>query len=155
MIIYPPEGTPEPLLTDQRQDHQQKHPAERYLDAEHAPTRASSEAVDGRPAPAGMTSAPVTLAATMLPLPGGADGIHCVSGILLLTACAIHLIWHERWIKAVILDKPKSLTPTLCRRRLFWGMLLSGFLCGLSGLVTLSLGHIFLSQSVFNQKSTY
>jgi hypothetical protein len=87
----------------------------------------------------------VFLAATILPLPGGAGGIHCIAGILLLITCGIHLMWHGQWIKAVILNKPKKITPTLRRqRRLFWATLLSGLLCGLSGLVSLFLGHNFL-----------
>jgi len=88
---------------------------------------------------------PILLAATILPLPGGADGIHCVGGMLLLTACVIHLIWHRRWIKAVVLGRPTNITPALRRqRRLFWAMLLSGLLCGSSGLNTLLFAHAFL-----------
>jgi ABC-type uncharacterized transport system permease subunit len=90
----------------------------------------------------------ILLAATMLSLPNGADAIHCVGGIFLLIGCGIHLARHGYWIKAVILETPKSITPALHRqRRLFWGMFLSGSLCGLSGLVSLLLihePHIFL-----------
>jgi hypothetical protein len=81
----------------------------------------------------------VLLAATMLSLPGGADAIHCVGGILLLIGCGVHLALHRRWIKAVILKTPKNITPMLrSQRRLFWGLFLSGTLCGLSGLISLS-----------------
>jgi hypothetical protein len=84
----------------------------------------------------------ILLAATMLSIPGGADAIHCVGGIFLLIGCGVHLALHGRWIKAVILDTPKDVTPTLRRqRRLFWGMLLSGFVCGLSGVVALPFVH--------------
>ena len=84
----------------------------------------------------------ILLATTMLSLPGGADAIHCVGGIFLLIGCGIHLVRHGRWIKAVILEIPKNITPTLRRqRRLFWGMLLSGSFCGLGGLVALPLAH--------------
>jgi hypothetical protein len=80
----------------------------------------------------------ILLALTMLSLPGGADAIHYVGGIFLLIGCGVHLVLHGRWIKAVILDTPKNVTPTLRRqRRLFWGMFLSGLFCGLSGLATL------------------
>jgi hypothetical protein len=79
---------------------------------------------------------------------GGADAIHCVSGMLLLTACGIHLMGHGRWVRTVILNKPKIITPTLRRQRwLFWAMLFSGLLCGSSGLVTLhsarTFSHVF------------
>jgi hypothetical protein len=84
----------------------------------------------------------ILLAVTMLSIPGGADAIHCVGGIFLLIGCGIHLALHGSWIKAVILDTPKDVTPTLRRqRRLFWGMLLSGFVCGLSGVVALPFVH--------------
>jgi hypothetical protein len=87
----------------------------------------------------------VLLAATILPLPGGADGIHCAAGMLLLGVCAIHLVRHRRWIKAVILDKPITVSPMLHRqRRLFCAMLLSGSICGSSGLINLLSFHIFL-----------
>ncbi len=73
-------------------------------------------------------------AVTMLSIPG-ADGIHVVAGLLLMTGCGLHLVLHRRWIGAVILETPKNATPALHRqRRLFWGMFLSGSLCGLSGL---------------------
>jgi uncharacterized membrane protein len=65
-----------------------------------------------------------------------------VAGIFLLIGCGIHLARHGRWIKAVILETPKNITPSLRRqRRLFWGMLLSGSVCGLSGLVGLLFIH--------------
>ena len=80
----------------------------------------------------------ILLAATMLSLPGGADAIHCAGGILLLIGCGVHLALHRGWINAVILKTPKNITPVLrSQRRLFWGMLISGILCGLSGLVTM------------------
>jgi hypothetical protein len=83
----------------------------------------------------------ILLAATMLSLPVGGHATHCVGGIFLLVGCGVHLALHGRWIKAVILKSPKNITPTLRRRRLFWAMLLSGFLCGLSGVVALPLAH--------------
>lgn len=80
----------------------------------------------------------ILLAATMLSLPGGNHAIHCVGGIFMLIGCSIHLARHGRWIKAVILETPKNITPAFRRqRRLFWGMLLSGLFCGLSGLAAL------------------
>jgi hypothetical protein len=82
----------------------------------------------------------IFLAATMLSLPGGADAVHCVGGIFLLIGCGVHLLLHRRWIKVLILATPKNLTPALRRRRrLFWAMLVSGFLCGLTGVVALPL----------------
>ena len=87
----------------------------------------------------------ILMTATILPLPGGAHGIHWVAGLFLLIACGVHLMRHERWIKAVILNTPKVITSTLRRqRRLFWIELLSGSLCGLSGLISLLSIHIFL-----------
>ncbi len=87
----------------------------------------------------------VLLAGTMLSLPAGAHGIHCAAGMLLLAACSLHLIRHGRWIKAVILNTPKNITPALHRQRwLFWAMLVSSLLCGLSGLVALLSVHVFL-----------
>jgi len=84
----------------------------------------------------------ILLALTMLSLPGGADAIHCVGGIFLLIGCGVHLALHGRWIKAVILESPENGMPGLRRqRRLFWGMLLSGFVCGLSGVVALPFVH--------------
>ncbi|HVM70524.1 MAG TPA: hypothetical protein VMT91_02110 [Anaerolineales bacterium] len=88
----------------------------------------------------------VLQAATILPLPAGADGIHYVAGMLLLAACGLHLMGHRPWIKAVVLNKPENITPTLQRRRrLFWAMLVSGLLCGLSGPVALLLDNNFPS----------
>lgn len=76
----------------------------------------------------------ILLAATVHP------GTHMVSGLLLMTGCVIHLAMHGRWIKAVILNEPQNVTPALRRqRRLFWGMCLSGSMCGLSGLAMLPL----------------
>jgi hypothetical protein len=61
---------------------------------------------------------------------------HCVGGMLLLTSCGVHVALHGNWIKAVILGAPKNNPPSLQRqRRLFWAKLISGVLCGLSGLV--------------------
>jgi hypothetical protein len=81
----------------------------------------------------------IFLAMTILSLPGG-HAIHIVGGILMLIGCGVHLILHRRWIKVVILETPKNGTPSLRRqRRLFWGMLLSGLICGLSGVVGLPL----------------
>ncbi len=86
----------------------------------------------------------ILLAVTIFSLPGG-HVIHIAGGTLMLTGCGIHLIMHGRWIKAVILETPKDITPALRRqRRLFWGMFISGSLCGLSGLsglITLPLVH--------------
>jgi hypothetical protein len=74
---------------------------------------------------------------TMLSLPVR-DAIHCVGGTFLLIGCGVHLALHKRWIKVMILKSPKNVTPTLRRQSwLFWGLLLSGFLCGLSGVVAL------------------
>jgi len=82
----------------------------------------------------------ILLLATILPLFGGADAIHCAAGIFMLIGCSIHLACHGRWIRAVVLEPPKNSTPTLRRqRRLFICMLISGLLCGLSGLVSLPL----------------
>jgi hypothetical protein len=79
----------------------------------------------------------IFLVMTILSLPGG-HAIHIVGGILVLIGCGVHLILHRRWIKAMILETPKNGTPGLRRqRRLFWGMLLSGLICGLSGVVGL------------------
>jgi hypothetical protein len=84
----------------------------------------------------------ILLATTMLPLFGGADAIHCVGGMFLLIGCGVHLALHGRWIKVVMLESPKDISPALHRqRRLFWGLLISGFLCGLSGLAALPLAH--------------
>lgn len=83
----------------------------------------------------------IFLAMTILSLPSG-HAIHIVGGILMLIGCGVHLILHRHWIKAVILETPKNITPALRRqRRLFWGMFLSGSLCGLSGLVALPFAH--------------
>jgi len=80
----------------------------------------------------------ILLAVTILSLPGGADGIHIVGGILMMIGCIVHLVQHRRWIKAVVLDAPKNNTPALQRqRRLFYGIFLSGSICGLSGLMML------------------
>jgi len=85
------------------------------------------------------------LAATLLSLPGGAAGIHCAAGLLLLVGCGIHIAQHARWIKAVMLERSKSSRPALPRlRRLFWAMLISGLLCGMSGLIILFSGTLFL-----------
>jgi hypothetical protein len=87
----------------------------------------------------------ILLAATMLSLPGGNHAIHGVGGLFMLIGCGIHLARHGRWINAVILETPNNITPFLRRqRRLFWGMLLSGLFCGLSGLVALPV-HIHAS----------
>jgi hypothetical protein len=81
----------------------------------------------------------ILLAVMILSLPG-ADEIHIVGGLLLMIGCGVHLVLHRRWIKAVILETPQNVTPALHRqRRLFWGMFLSGSLCGLSGLAMLPL----------------
>lgn len=76
-------------------------------------------------------------------------GTHIAGGLLLMTGCAIHLAMHIRWIKAVILNEPENSTPALhSQQRLFWGMFLSGSLCGLSGLAMLLLVlnfHAFLA----------
>ncbi|CAG0977239.1 hypothetical protein ANAEL_01522 [Anaerolineales bacterium] len=88
----------------------------------------------------------ILLALTILSIP--ADGIHIVGGILLMLGSVIHLILHRRWLQSVILEPPKNVTPVLIRqRRLFWGMFLSGSLCGLSGLIMLPIAfdpHAFL-----------
>jgi hypothetical protein len=91
----------------------------------------------------------ILLATTMLSLPGGNHAIHGMGGPFMLIGCGIHLVRHDRWIKAVILETPKNITPALRRqRRLFWGMLLSGLFCGLSGLAVLPVhihaSHVFL-----------
>ncbi len=83
-----------------------------------------------------------SLVMTILSLPSGAHAIHASAGIFMLIGCGIHLALHRKWIEAVILQTPKNATPALRRqRRLFWSMFLSGFLCGLSGLVSLPLSH--------------
>ena len=70
----------------------------------------------------------VSLAATTLP------PLHCLAGSVLLVSCGAHLAVHERWIRTVILDRPKNFTAGVRRqRRLFWAAVLSGVLCGLSG----------------------
>ncbi len=80
----------------------------------------------------------ILLAATMLALLGGAIAIHCAAGALLLTSCSLHLTLHGRWLKAVILNAPKTVTPILGRqRRMFWGLLISGLFCGVSGATNL------------------
>ena len=72
----------------------------------------------------------ILFAATLLP------PFHCVGGIFLLAGYGVHVALHWHWIKAVILGTPQNITPALSRqRRLFWAKLLSGFVCGLSGLV--------------------
>jgi hypothetical protein len=90
----------------------------------------------------------ILLAVTILSLPNGAHALHIVGGIFMLIGCGLHLALHGRWIKAVILETPKNITPALHRQqRLFWGMFLSGSLCGLSGLISLPLildPHVFL-----------
>ena len=71
----------------------------------------------------------VSLAATVLPR------LHRVAGVFLLAGCGVHLALHGRWIKAVILATPGNFTPAIRRqRRLFWATILTGPLCGLSGL---------------------
>ncbi len=81
----------------------------------------------------------ILLLLTVVSLPGG-HAIHIAAGILVLLGCGIHLALHGRWIKAVILETPRNVTPALRpRRRLFWGMFISGSLCGLSGLAMLPL----------------
>lgn len=88
----------------------------------------------------------ILLAVTILSLPS--DETHIVVGILLMIGCGIHLILNRRWIQAVILGVPQNVTSALrCQRRLFWGMFLSGFLCGLSGLAMMPFAlapHAFL-----------
>ncbi len=80
----------------------------------------------------------ILLLVTIVSLPGG-HAIHIAGGILMLIGCSVHLALHGRCIKAVILETPKSITPALRRqRRLFWGMFISGSLCGLSGLAMLT-----------------
>jgi hypothetical protein len=90
----------------------------------------------------------ILLLLTILSLAGG-HAIHIVAGTLMLIGCSVHLALHGRWIKTVILETPKDITPVLRRqRRLFWGMFLSGSLCGLSGLAMLPLildFHAFLA----------
>lgn len=90
----------------------------------------------------------ILMTITILTFHPGGHAMHVISGILMLIGCSIHLVLHRRWIKAVILDTPPNLTPALrLRRRLFWGMAISGFLCGFSGLGGLLLihnPHIFL-----------
>lgn len=85
----------------------------------------------------------ILLAATMLSLPVGGHILHGMSGTFLLIGCSVHLAMHGRWIKAVILDTPKNITPGLRRqRRLFGWMFISGFLSGISGLAGLPLIHL-------------
>ena len=80
----------------------------------------------------------VCLAATILSLPGEADGIHCAAGMLLLAGCGLHLAWHGRWIRAVVLRSPQNIPPGLRQQRgIFRAALLSGLLCGASGLLAL------------------
>lgn len=80
------------------------------------------------------------LIATILSCPGPMHAIHCMAGILILIGCGIHLTRHLRWINAIILKTSNNITPSLRRQqRLFWEMLLSGLICGLSGLVVLPL----------------
>jgi hypothetical protein len=91
----------------------------------------------------------VLLAVVLLPLLGGADGIHAAAGMLMLTGCAIHLYLHRRWTNAVVFRPPSDLAPALrLRRRLFIWTAISGMLCGLSGMAALlfaiGLGHGFL-----------
>ncbi len=90
----------------------------------------------------------ILLAVTILSIPG-AEGIHSVAGIFMLIGCGIHLILHRCWIKAMILETPQNVTLILRRQRgLFWGMFISGSLCGLSGLAMLLLifdFHAFLA----------
>lgn len=84
----------------------------------------------------------VLLTITMLSLAGPGHAIHGIAGTLLLLGCGIHIGRHRRWIQAVIEKTPKNLTPTVRRNRsLFWGMLVSGAICGLSGLATLPFAH--------------
>lgn len=78
----------------------------------------------------------ILLAVTLLSIP--ADGIHFVSGSLMMTGCTVHLMQHKRWIQTVILETPENLTSVLMRhRRLLWFTFVSGLLCGMSGLVML------------------
>lgn len=88
------------------------------------------------------------LAATMLSLLAGVHPIHVVAGVFLLVGCGVHLALHGRWIRAVILNTPKNVTPALRRqRRLFWELLILGLLCGLSGSAGLPFihsPHVFL-----------
>jgi hypothetical protein len=95
-------------------------------------------------------------AATLVP------PLHCASGMLLLVGCGVHVALHGRWIKAVILATPEHMPPGLRRqRRLFWVKLVSGFVCGLSGLITLPLffcvtpmhalsGLVFLGSNIYH-----
>ncbi len=86
----------------------------------------------------------VLLAATILSRPG-ADGIHAAAGMLLLVGCSIHVAWHGRWIRVVVLDTSTDPQPARFRQRyLFWSTLISGFLCGLSGAAFLLPASMFL-----------
>ena len=68
--------------------------------------------------------------------------IHCLAGALLFVGCAIHLALHGRWIKAVVLSTPQNPTPAIRRnRRLFFALLVSLLVCGLSGPATLVFSH--------------
>ncbi len=112
-------------------------------------TTVATPGLDKRTKFLGLNIALMTLlAVTILSIPG-AEGIHIVAGIFMLIGCGIHLILHRRWIKAMILETPQNVTLMLRRQRgLFWGMFISGSLCGLSGLAMLPLifdFHAFLA----------
>jgi hypothetical protein len=69
-----------------------------------------------------------------------ADGIHILSGLILLAGSCLHLVFRRRWIKQVILSAPTHPAPALRRQqRMFWGLCLSGLVCGLSGLAMIPL----------------
>lgn len=98
-------------------------------------TTAPTSGLDRRMGLLGLDIALVILLATTIH-----PGTHIVGGLLLMIGCGIHLVLHGCWIKAVILNEPQKVTPVILRqRRLFWGMFLSGSLCGLSGLAMLPL----------------
>lgn len=70
------------------------------------------------------------------------DAIHCLAGTMLLFGCALHLALHENWIKAVALNTPKNMSPSVRRsRQLFYGLLIAFIVCGLSGFATLIFSH--------------
>ena len=96
----------------------------------------------------------ILLFVIILSIISGCVVFHCIAGAVLFTCGIIHLALHDRWIKAVVLGTPRNLTPAIrSNRRLFFGLLVSFLVCGLSGIATLvfshGLPHLFLPMLCF------
>ncbi len=78
----------------------------------------------------------------------GAHLLHIISGLILLLVSGLHLFIQRRWIKQVILSTPANPVSSLRRQRsIFWGLCISGLICGLSGVISIPMclmPHVFL-----------